>query len=201
MRRGNGGARRIPGVIIALVLIALAIGMGLVVFNQPFPDIWKSPTQMQRSGDVVRTTTAMTPEMQEAEREVSALVAPYVESVAVAVVSLGEDGGFSINGDERFVSASMIKLLILAEYMQQVDAGMLDPDGIHVLDESDMVGGAGVVAGSSSGATFTYDELACHMIKYSDNTAANILIDTRAWRPSITGLAPSALRKRSCSER
>ena len=70
MRRGNGGARRIPGVIIALVLAALAIGMGLAVFNQPFLDIWKSPMQMQRSGDVVRTTTAMTPEMQEAEREV-----------------------------------------------------------------------------------------------------------------------------------
>ena len=70
MRRDNGGDRRIPVVTIALVLAALAIGMGLAVFNQPFPDIWKSPTQMQRSGDVVRTTTAMTPEMQEAEREV-----------------------------------------------------------------------------------------------------------------------------------
>lgn len=201
MRRGNGGARRIPGVIIALVLTALAIGMGLAVFNQPFPDIWKSPMQMQRSGDVVRTTTAMTPEMQEAEREVSALVAPYAESVAVAVVSLGEGGGFSINGDERFVSASMIKLLILAEYMQQVDAGMLDPDGIHVLDESDMVGGAGVVAGSSSGATFTYDELACHMIKYSDNTAANILIDTLGMeainhRASALGLAQTELQRK-----
>ena len=41
MRRGNGGARRIPGVIIALALTALAIGMGLAVFTQPFPDIWK----------------------------------------------------------------------------------------------------------------------------------------------------------------
>ena len=95
----------------------------------------------------------------------------------------------------------MIKLLILAEYMQQVDAGMLDPDGIHVLDESDMVGGAGVVAGSSSGAMFTYDELARHMIKYSDNTAANILIDTLGMeainhRASALGLAQTELQRK-----
>lgn len=48
---------------------------------------------------------------------------------------------------------------------------------------------------------FTYDELARHMIKYSDNTAANILIDTLGMEAINHRLAPSALRKRSCSER
>lgn len=117
-------------------------------------------------------------EMQAAELAVTELLEPYGDSVAVTVVSLDNDSGFSINGDERFPSASMIKLLVLAEYMQQVDEGTIDSESSYVLVQSDKVGGAGVIAGASSGTEFRYSELAQYMIEESDNTATNILIDT-----------------------
>lgn len=120
---------------------------------------------------------ARTLEMQAAELAVAELIEPYEDSVAVTVISLDDDSGFSINGDERFPSASMIKLLVLVEYMQQVNEGNLDSESSYVLVQSDKVGGAGVIAGAPSGTAFRYSELAQYMIEESDNTATNILID------------------------
>lgn len=113
-----------------------------------------------------------------AQAEVEELVDGYGEGVAVAVLPLDGGEGFAVNGDERFVSASMIKLLILAEFMDEVDAGLIDLDDTYVRDANDVVGGTGVIQGEAAGTVYTFDDLARHMIMYSDNTATNVLIDT-----------------------
>lgn len=130
-----------------------------------------------RESDSLLAEYARILEMQAAELAVAELIEPYEDSVAVTVISLDDDSGFSINGDERFPSASMIKLLVLVEYMQQVNEGNLDSESSYVLVQSDKVGGAGVIAGAPSGTAFRYSELAQYMIEESDNTATNILID------------------------
>ena len=119
----------------------------------------------------------MSPEMANAKTNVEGLVAQYGYSVGVAVVPLDGTQGFSINGDERFVAASMIKLLILAEYASQVDAGTLDPNATRSISADEIVGGTGEIQNRGAG-TYTYGDLALFMIMYSDNTATNALIDT-----------------------
>lgn len=116
-------------------------------------------------------------QMAAAESAVKDIVADYGDDVAVAVVPLDGSLGFNINGGEKFVSASMIKLLILAEFMDEVDAGKLDSESVYTRDANDVVGGTGVIQNEASGTTYSYDDLTRHMIMYSDNTATNVLID------------------------
>ena len=86
--------------------------------------------------------------------------------------------------DETFIynlkpmrSASMIKVFILAAVMEKANLGELDIDEVLILKSSDKVGGAGILAGYSSGTELTLREVMELMITHSDNTATNILID------------------------
>lgn len=116
-------------------------------------------------------------QMKSAEDSVMDIISEYDRSVAVAVLPLDGSLGFSINGDKSFVSASMIKLLILAEYLDETDNGNLDSDSLYTRNSNDVVGGTGVIQSEAPGTTYSYDELAKYMIIYSDNTATNVLID------------------------
>lgn len=116
-------------------------------------------------------------QMQTAQNEVTNMVANYGDSVAVAVVPLDGSQGFSINGNKSFVSASMIKLLILADYMDAVDSNQINPMATYTLQSGDIVGGTGVLQSAGAGTTYSYDELVRDMIMYSDNTATNVIID------------------------
>lgn len=115
--------------------------------------------------------------MQEAEAAVRQIIAPYGDNVGIAVRSLNGSEGFSINGNERFTSASMIKLLILAELMNQTDAGSISLSESHSVRSGEIVGGTGVIGNMGAGTTLSMDQLASYMIAESDNTATNILID------------------------
>lgn len=124
----------------------------------------------QRSG-------RMSDQMKAVRSEVESVVSDYDNAVAVSVVPLDGSPGFSVNGDKSFVSASMIKLLILADYLAAVEEGSVDPNAVYVRNSKDVVGGTGIIQSDAEGTTYTYDDLACHMIASSDNTATNVLID------------------------
>lgn len=89
----------------------------------------------------------------------------------------GADGAVYIEADRSMRSASMIKLAILAEYLREVDAGLLSGDEAYRLQASDIVGGTGSLQGSGAGSVVTLDDLARLMVCQSDNVAANVLID------------------------
>lgn len=74
-------------------------------------------------------------------------------------------------------SASMIKVFILASVMDKAAAGELDLDEVMTLHYSDMVGGAGVLAGYGNGYQLPLREVLRLMITESDNTATNMVID------------------------
>ena len=130
----------------------------------------------QESADAA-STFEQSEQMATAESAVATLVETYSEDVAVVVLPLDGSLGFSINGEEKFISASMIKLLILAEYLDEVDSGKLDSDAVYTKNLVDVVGGTGVIQNEAPGTEYTYDDLARYMIMYSDNTATNALID------------------------
>ena len=71
----------------------------------------------------------------------------------------------------------MINLLILCEFIAQIDKKNIYLESNHTYKEEDKVGGAGEIQKMPFGINFTYDTLEGYMIKYSDNIATNALID------------------------
>lgn len=74
-------------------------------------------------------------------------------------------------------TASVIKLAVLAEVFRQEHAGSLSLGERIVLDESNRVGGSGVLKDLSPGVALSVLDYATLMIVMSDNSATNVLID------------------------
>jgi len=111
------------------------------------------------------------------KKEIEKIISQVEGKVCVNFYDLNKNNGFSINGDKKVLSASMIKLLILAELMKK------DSENKFSLSDSIMIanfmktGGDGVLKELNIGHHFTLKELATLMIIISDNQATNILID------------------------
>jgi beta-lactamase class A len=80
------------------------------------------------------------------------------------------------NADERFPSASVIKVVILVSLFQAAELSPNIFDQAITLKLSDFVGGSEVLDGYNPGNTITIGKLARAMIEQSDNTASNVLI-------------------------
>ncbi|MRI81977.1 serine hydrolase [Aerococcaceae bacterium DSM 109653] len=79
--------------------------------------------------------------------------------------------------NQAFFPASTQKIYVLAELYHQYSTGELDPDQYIEMTWEDQVPGAGIIQAYPSGSMFTLDELVDLVAIYSDNTAANLLID------------------------
>ncbi len=97
--------------------------------------------------------------------------------VCVSAIDLTTGATASYRGDERMLSASMIKLLIAETILGQVADGTHALDEVYVLKGSDIVGGTGSLGGRGAGAQTTVREMLKLMISESDNVATNALID------------------------
>lgn len=95
----------------------------------------------------------------------------------IAVIDLKTGTSAEYKSDEPMVAASMIKLVIAAAFLEEVEKGTYKLQDTYTLASSDIVGGTGVIGGYGPGAEITLDEILNKMISVSDNTAANILID------------------------
>ncbi len=76
-----------------------------------------------------------------------------------------------------FAAASVIKLAIMVAAYQAVDRGEIHLDSPAPFDANDIVGGSETFATARPRATATIGALMRAMIRQSDNTAANVLID------------------------
>ncbi len=111
-------------------------------------------------------------------------VAQYVEQlpksvrVSFTALNMAEVASpFGYNQEKRVPSASIIKIPILIALMEAVDQEELSLDEEYVLKDEDIVGGAGEIQHSMAGERYSFDFLAREMMRISDNTAANIIID------------------------
>ena len=100
-------------------------------------------------------------------------------SGVLAVAARAEDTGefVALDPDRVMPTASVIKLAVLAEVLRQDQAGSLSLGEQIVLDESNRVGGSGVLKDLSPGVALSVLDYATLMIVMSDNTATNMLID------------------------
>lgn len=80
--------------------------------------------------------------------------------------------------NQPFWPASTQKIYVLGEVYHQYKMGELSPDTYVTMTDWDKVPGAGIIQGHSSGSMYSVDELVDLVTIYSDNTAANLLIDT-----------------------
>ena len=106
------------------------------------------------------------------------LISNYTQQIAITAVSLDkEKTPFYLNSKKAFVSASMIKLLILCEFIDQIDHKNISLNNTYTYRKEDYVEGSGIIQNMTFGTNFSYDTLALYMIEHSDNIATNVLID------------------------
>ena len=81
------------------------------------------------------------------------------------------------NANESFPAASTIKVPILIEALSQVEKGVLELSERYPLEDSDKVGGAGILHELEPGLEPTLQDWLTLMIVVSDNTATNKVIE------------------------
>ena len=113
----------------------------------------------------------------ELKKEIEKIISQVDGKVCINFYDLNKNDGFSINGDEKVLSASMIKLLILAELMKKNSENKFSLSNTIMIENSMKTGGDGILKELNAGHHFTLKELANLMIIVSDNQATNILID------------------------
>ena len=96
--------------------------------------------------------------------------------VSMVVENVTGERYFAFRPDVQVPAASVIKIPILMELMEQVKQQKIDLNKSYTLTAADKTGGSGVIANMPDGKQFTVRALAQEMIHSSDNTATNILI-------------------------
>ena len=111
------------------------------------------------------------------KKKIEKIISQVEGNVCINFYDLNKNNGFSVNGDKKELSASMIKLLILAELMKKIFENKFSLSDTVMMANFMKIGGDGVLKELNAGHHFTLKELATLMIIVSDNQATNILID------------------------
>ncbi len=89
-------------------------------------------------------------------------------------LTTGEEG--SVNADETFNSASVIKIPVAVQALEKVDAGTLKLSERTTLRVDDVRGGSGIFRFHDAGLQPTLRDIILQMIITSDNTATDLMI-------------------------
>lgn len=106
------------------------------------------------------------------------LIEAHAGDVAVCIRHLDTGEQFVWRGDEVQPTASLIKLPVMVAAYRMVDRKELDLTKMITLEESDKVPGSGILTTHfSSGLQLPLRDAIRLMIRYSDNTATNLVVD------------------------
>ena len=107
---------------------------------------------------------------------VSRLIGAFPGEVAFFARNLitGEELGY--RPDRVMPTASTIKLLVLAEFYRQAEAGEIDPEAILPIAAEDRRGGSGILKDLSPGIAISARDHATLMTALSDNTSTAVLV-------------------------
>jgi beta-lactamase class A len=111
------------------------------------------------------------------QQQITAIVGAHHGKVALFAENLktGETVGFE--PDQVVQTASVIKLTILYEAMEQVREGKVHLDDKIALEKADQVPGSGILLFFDTPLTITLKDALTMMVIMSDNTATNLVID------------------------
>src|SRR5215218_5953259 len=107
------------------------------------------------------------------------------------VWDLEGDYGYGIRPDEKFFTASIIKVPIMVAVYREVDAGELEFSQQIEIKEEDWAAGAGWLQWEKAGTKQTVGDLLLLMMTQSDNVAANALVRTVGGADHVNEVARS----------
>jgi beta-lactamase class A len=117
-------------------------------------------------------TVQQTPLTRLVEAELSRL--PAKSGLYVKHLATGEE--LALRGNDRFNSASVIKIPVMILAYRMADQKKLNLDERHVIKASDFRGGSGIFRYHDAGLNPTLRDVITQMIITSDNTATDIMI-------------------------
>lgn len=142
-----------------------------------------APTRSQPAMPSAHPTTAEIPGIASGSRRVAveSVVRPLLEiprlRSGVFGIDLGNGSYFDLNGSESFAAASLIKIPIAVALLSAVDREAISLDEKLELKVEQLAAGSGGLQYQPVGTSFTVRRLGELMIRRSDNTATNMLID------------------------
>lgn len=120
---------------------------------------------------IVRADTAVL------RHALDSIAAAHHGIVGYSIIDLETGDTLSLRGDEKFPTASLIKVPILVTVYDLVRRGMISLDDPVSMLRIDQVPGSGVLQYLHNGLSLTVSDANALMITISDNTATNLLLD------------------------
>jgi beta-lactamase class A len=111
------------------------------------------------------------------QAELQAMIAPYAGKVTLFAHDLGTGQTVAVDADVPVPTASVIKLAILYDALEQIRAGKARWDEKLTLTKAEQVPGSGVLLFFDTPLSLTLKDALTMMIVMSDNTATNLVID------------------------
>jgi len=177
---GTGSYRERRQVRLALLgifgLVLLAVGGA--IGSRELPRFWQKLTRPQvirQSFPGKEPTATPTPVFAKESQAVEEIIKPLRGKYGVFFQVLESGQSFSLNGREKFESASLNKLPVLLTLYRQAQLGKINLDETYKLQAADKRSGAGSLQYKPAGFEITLRGMAELMGKQSDNTAFNIL--------------------------
>jgi beta-lactamase class A len=113
----------------------------------------------------------------ELQQQVNAIAAEHHGHVTLYATQLNTGRTVSYHPDEPVPTASVIKLAVLYEAMQQVRSGKVAWSDKITLGKGEAVNGSGILTFFDAPLNLTFKDVLTFMIIVSDNTATNLAID------------------------
>ena len=184
----RGGSRRAPlRLVLCLLVVCLPLLVGGVAYASAsatrLPIAWLTRQQGQLAPGVPAAapappvTTVLTASgFDQLRSDLETLAAHTGAQVGISLQELSgpRRNTYSLNGNQSFYAASAYKVPLLMAEAQQIAFGQASLFDVLCFDASDAEDGW--FTDYADGSCFTRDELATRAGRYSDNTAAHILV-------------------------
>ncbi len=109
--------------------------------------------------------------------QLSRAAARYPGRVAIDLVDLKTGRDWTYHPDDLFPAASLIKVPVMISVFSKIHDGQMTLHDILTMRRHNRMGGSGSLKWQPDGSKFTVEELMQHLIRESDNTADNMLIE------------------------
>jgi beta-lactamase class A len=131
----------------------------------------------QASAPVRSATAFARADTAKLHQTLDAIAASHRGVVGYMVHNLDTGERLSLRGDEKFPTASLIKVAVLVTVFDLVEKGMMSLDDRLTLSRIDKVPGSGTLQFMHDGLELTVRDAAWLMSTTSDNTATNLILD------------------------
>jgi beta-lactamase class A len=125
----------------------------------------------------VRPTTFVRGDTAALHRRLDSLARAHHGIVGYTVHNLDTGERLSLRGDEKFPTASLIKVAVLVALFDLIEKGQMSLDDRLTITKIDKVPGSGTLQFMHDGLELTVRDAAWLMSTISDNTATNLLLD------------------------